>query len=172
MLAKSRELMLSKDWDSSLEMLKILEAEIQANTGNVVTKLNRLVGWEILLVQISKLLEEWPAPHMGKTKLFSLAFFAYYHFTDKQTLADECEACLQTGESVLPRTEVMEQCVICLLNLGRWDFLASFDKRWSFFEITAAIASSCHDFLKHKGNKKVSKDIWDLGYCYFPLNWA
>lgn len=91
-------------------------------------------------------------------------------FIDKQTLADECEACLQPGESVLPRTEVMEHCVICLLNLGRWDFLASVDKRWSFFEVTAAIASSCHDFLKYKGNKKVSKDIWDLGIKCFICN--
>lgn len=106
---------------------------------------------------------------MGKPKciLIYVYIVTFKHFlADKQTLADECEACLQTGESVLPRTEVMEQCVICLLNLGRWDFLASFDKRWSFFEITAAIAASCHDFLKYKGNKKVSKEIWDLG-CYY-----
>lgn len=85
---------------------------------------------------------------------------------DKQTLADECEACLQTNESVLPRTEVMEQCVICLLNLRRWDFLATFDKRGSFFDITAALALSCHDFVKYKGIKKVSKDIWDLGKSF------
>lgn len=65
MLAKSRELMISKDWESSLEMLKVLEAEVQAGTGNVVAKLSRLVQWEILLVQISKLLEEWPAQRMG-----------------------------------------------------------------------------------------------------------
>lgn len=64
-LAKARELMLSKDWDSSLDMLRVLEAEVKAGSGNVVAKLSRLVSWEILLVQISKLLEEWPAPHMG-----------------------------------------------------------------------------------------------------------
>lgn len=63
----------------------------------------------------------------------------------------------------------MEQCVTCLLNLGRWDFLTSVDKRWSFFEITAAIASSCHDFVKYKGNKKVSKEIWDLGKLWFLI---
>lgn len=82
---------------------------------------------------------------------------------DKLELASKCEACLQTGESVLPRTEVMEHCVICLLNMCHWEFLSTVDKRWSFFEITAAIASSCHDFMKYKGSKKVSKDIWDLG---------
>lgn len=69
MLAKARELMLSKDWDSSLDMLKVLEGEVQSSSGNVVAKLSRLVKWEILLVQISKLLEEWPAPHMGKNVL-------------------------------------------------------------------------------------------------------
>lgn len=66
MLAKARELMLAKDWDSSLELLKVLEKEVQAGTGSVVSKLSRLVSWEILLVQISMLLEEWPAPNLGK----------------------------------------------------------------------------------------------------------
>lgn len=65
MLAKARELMLGKDWDSPLELLKILEKEVQAGSGNVVSKLSKLVSWEILLVQISKLLEEWPAPNLG-----------------------------------------------------------------------------------------------------------
>lgn len=64
-LAKSRELALSKDWEGALEMLRVLEAEVKGGSGSVVAKLNRLVGWEILLVQISKLLEEWPAPHIG-----------------------------------------------------------------------------------------------------------
>lgn len=72
MLAKARELMLSKDWDSSLEMLRMLEGEVQSGSGNVVAKLSRLIKWEILLVQISKLLEEWPAPHMGKKVLKKL----------------------------------------------------------------------------------------------------
>lgn len=84
-------------------------------------------------------------------------------YTDKHALADACEACLQTNESVLPRTDIVEQCAICLLNLGRWDFLINLDKRWPSFEITAAIALACQEIVKHKGSKKLSKNLWDIG---------
>lgn len=86
-------------------------------------------------------------------------------------LSDACEVCLQTNnESVLPRTEITEQCVLCLLNLGRWEFLINFDKRWPSFEITAAIALACQELVKQKGNKKLSKNLWEIGteiLCYF-----
>ena len=79
-------------------------------------------------------------------------------------LANACEVCLQTNnESVLPRTEITEQCVLCLLNLGRWEFLVNFDKRWQSFEITSAIALACQELVKHKGNKKLSKNLWEIG---------
>lgn len=82
---------------------------------------------------------------------------------DKHAIADVCEVCLQNNESVLPRTEVVEQCVICLLNLGRWDFLVNLDKRWATFEITSAIALSCQEIIKQKGTKKLPKNLWDIG---------
>lgn len=171
MLAKSRELLLSKDWESSLQLLEILNKELQTGTGNIVAKLSQLVTWEMLLIKISRLLEEWPANQMGTNlpKQLYTPTLNIVTLPDKQSLADECEACLQTTESILPRTEVMEYCAICLLNLGRWDFLATFDKRRQFFEINSAIALSCRDFVKYKGNKKVSKDIWDLGLFLIKL---
>lgn len=65
LLAKSRELMLSKNWKLSLEFLKILTAEIQQGNGNYIAKLSRLISWEALLIKINQLLEEWPAPNLG-----------------------------------------------------------------------------------------------------------
>lgn len=79
------------------------------------------------------------------------------------TLADACEVCLQVNDSVIPRSEVVEHCAICLLNLGRWEFLINLDKRWITFEITSTIALNCQELSKHKGTKKLSKNLWDLG---------
>lgn len=90
-----------------------------------------------------------------------------FQIPDKKELAQKCEACLQPGESVLPRTEIMEYCALCLLSLGHWDFLASLEKRWSYFEIASTIATACQDLMKYKGNKKLSRDLWDLGIFKF-----
>lgn len=77
-------------------------------------------------------------------------------------MANACEACLQTSDSILPRTEITEQCIVCLLNLRRWEFLINYDKRWSTCEISAAIALACHEIVVNKGGKKLSKNLWDL----------
>lgn len=48
------------------------------------------------------------------------------------------------------------------MNLGRWDYLVNYDKRWTTFEITSALALACQEMVKHKGNKNFSKNLWDL----------
>jgi integrator complex subunit 8 len=151
MMAKAREQMLNKVWNSSLELMLILDKELGSGNGNI-GKLSRLISWEILSVQITQLLEEWPKSTI-----------------DKMALANACEVCLQTNESVLPRTEITEQCVLCLLNLGRWEFLVNFDKRWPSFEITSAVALACQELVKHKGNKKLSKNLWEIVLPIFSL---
>jgi hypothetical protein len=57
----------------------------------------------------------------------------------------------------------MEHCAICLLNLGEWEYLIGLEKRWIYFEIAAAVANACLDTAKYKGNKKVSREAWDIG---------
>ncbi|CAH1117237.1 unnamed protein product [Phaedon cochleariae] len=139
-LAKSKEQLLNRNFNLSLEYLIILEKELRTATCNVM-KLFQLVSWEILLVQIAQM---------------------YTNPVDKNGLADACEVCLQTNDLVIPRTEILEQCAICLLNLGRWEFLITLEKRWATFEITSAIALACQEIVKHKGTKKLSKNLWDL----------
>lgn len=82
-------------------------------------------------------------------------------------MANACEICLQTNDTVLPRTEIVEQCAVFLLNLGRWDFLINHEKRRTTFEITSAIALACQEIVKQKGNKKLSKNLWDIGKIMF-----
>lgn len=78
-------------------------------------------------------------------------------------LAKSCKACLESNESVLPRSEVTEQCVLCLLNLRYWDFFTTSDKHFSYFEFATAIAVACQELTKYNGTKKLPKDLWDLG---------
>lgn len=85
----------------------------------------------------------------------------------------QCLSALQSGDTVIPRLEVMEHCAICLLNLGEWEYLIGLEKRWNYFEIAAAIACACSDIAKYKGNKKVSRDAWDIGKktdCVITIN--
>lgn len=147
LLAKAKEMAVAKDWTTSLVLLRALETEIKLANSELphISKLAKLVGWEILLVEVTQLLEECPAPPI-----------------DKQALANSCKACLETNDSVLPRTEVTEQCVLCLLNLGYWDFFVALDKRFVYFELGKSIAIACQDLNKYKGAKKFSKDLWEL----------
>lgn len=155
-----------------MEFLIILQKELEGSSNNV-TKLFKLVRWEILLIQISQLLDSWPKSIIGNKFIHNNHLIKFWLFVniDKQALADACEACLQTNDSVLPRTEVVEHCAICLLNLGRWDFLSNLDKRRITFEITSAIAMSCQEIIKQKGTKKLPKNLWDIGKYIKNLEW-
>ncbi|KAG5899842.1 hypothetical protein JTB14_012313 [Gonioctena quinquepunctata] len=153
-LAKSKEQLLNKNFNLSLEFLIILEKELQTvNLSASYAKLFKLVSWEVLLIQITQLLDQWPK-----------------NVVVQKAVADACEVCLQTNESVIPRTEIVEQCAICLLNLARWDFLINLEKRWTTFEITSAIALACQEIVKQKGSKKLSKNLWDIVLPVFVLN--
>lgn len=99
-------------------------------------------------------------------------FLKNYIVTGTDQLTSACKSCLgtlQTGDSVFPRVEIQEQCAICLLNLGQWDYLMSLDKRGSHFELPEAFAAACHDILKFKGTKKVCKDAWEIGKQMCPF---
>ncbi|GJQ85413.1 hypothetical protein Trydic_g23844 [Trypoxylus dichotomus] len=154
LLAKAKEMTIGKDWPTSIVLLKALETEIKHANSDLppITKLLKMVGWEILLVEVTHLLEECPAPPI-----------------DKLAFANSCKACLETNDSVLPRTEIIEQCVLCLLNLGYWDFFATLDKRLIYFELGKAIANACQDLNKYKGPKKFSKDLWELTLPVFMI---
>ncbi|XP_050296923.1 integrator complex subunit 8 [Anthonomus grandis grandis] len=156
LLAKSREQLQTKNWDLALQLLITLDQELQSSGSNV-TKLSKMLKWEVLLIQITQLIEEHPKSGVDNT-----------------ALANACESCLKTNDSVLPRTEIVESCAVCLLNLQRWDFLISYDTRLATFDIVAAIAFCCHEIGKNKALKRFSrsfeKNLWDLVLPVFASN--
>lgn len=68
LLAKSRELVMSKNFDGALELLKVLDNELQEHMKTAakpqIFKLCKLVSWEILLVEIWQCLHAWPATNV------------------------------------------------------------------------------------------------------------
>ncbi|XP_066143354.1 integrator complex subunit 8 [Euwallacea fornicatus] len=155
LLAKSKEQLQSRNWTVALELLIVLDKELQsAASNNTMQKLIKMVNWEVLLVQITQMLEEWPQTSVDKT-----------------ALANACEVCLQVNDSsVLPRREILEACALCLLNLGRWEFLVAFEKRWTSFEVMSAVAATSLEMVKHKGTKKFPKELWDIVLPAFAPN--
>lgn len=160
LLAKSRELVTSKSFDSAIELLKMLDKELQENMkngGSLIFKLCKLVSWECLLVEIWKCFNAWPATNV----------------CDMQSMvarSKQCLGALEASDQLIPRQEIIEYCVVFLLNIAEWDYLTSFEKRWSYTEFAAAISGVCQDIVKYKGTRKFSRDAWDMILVAFGPN--
>ncbi|XP_031784985.1 integrator complex subunit 8 isoform X1 [Nasonia vitripennis] len=154
LLAKSKELALSKDFSGAKSLLSIVENEIQRDAPilkevtkgghNSIPKLLKLLSWESLLVEICNCLYAWPVTDIRIT----------------QELTDECKQCLaalQSTDQVIPRQEIIEYCTVFLLNMAEWDYLTNLEKQWSCFEFAAALSN----VAKHKG-QKFPKDAWEM----------
>ncbi|XP_026668358.1 integrator complex subunit 8 isoform X2 [Ceratina calcarata] len=153
LLAKSRELVASKDFEGSIDILNVLEKEAQqqhAQGGNtLIFKLCKLVNWECLLVEIWRCLYIWPATNI----------------CDTQGLVARCKQCLaalHATDQVIPRQEIIEYCTVFLLNMAEWDYLTNFEKRWSYSEFAAAVSTVCQDIVKYKGGRKFPREAWDM----------
>lgn len=160
LLAKSRELVTFKNFDSAIELLKILDKELQENMkngGSLVFKLCKLVSWECLLVEIWKCFNAWPATNV----------------CDMQSMvarSKQCLGALEASDQLIPRQEIIEYCTVFLLNMAEWDYLTSLEKRWSYTEFAAAISGVCQDIVKYKGTRKFSRDAWDMILVAFGPN--
>lgn len=70
LLAKSKELMTHKDYQKSIHLLKVLDADAKEAGGvkaNNIYKLCKLISWEELLIRIVELFDKWPQTQEGKT---------------------------------------------------------------------------------------------------------
>lgn len=65
---------------------------------------------------------------------------------------------------LLYRLEIIEACSLALLNLMEWTYLSSFPmvQRCASTQLCASLAVSCIEMEKFKGNKKFSRELWDL----------
>ncbi|XP_018407743.1 PREDICTED: integrator complex subunit 8 [Cyphomyrmex costatus] len=152
LLAKSRELITSKNFDGAIGLLKILDKELQEHVksgGSLIFKLCKLVSWECLLVEIWKCFQAWPTTNDCDVQSMIVR-------------SKQCLGALQASDQLIPRQEVIEYCTVFLLNIAEWEYLTSLEKRWSYTEFAAAISSVCQDIVKYKGTRKFPRDAWDM----------
>lgn len=83
------------------------------------------------------------------------------------TRCKQCLGALQATDQVIPRQEIIEYCIVFLLNMAEWDYLINLEKRWSYTEFAAAISNICQDIVKLKSNRKSPKEAWDMGKIHF-----
>ncbi|XP_034940745.1 integrator complex subunit 8 [Chelonus insularis] len=160
LLAKSRELMMAKNFNQAKALLIALEQELQAQQqlpDNLSYKLSKLISWELILVDI----------------------WQYYNSSINiqecylPELIEKCKQCLgalQATDQVIPRQEVIESCTTFLLNMAEWDYLTSLDKRWNHCEFAASISSICQEIVKFKGSRKFPREAWDMLLVAFGSN--
>ncbi|XP_077274442.1 integrator complex subunit 8 isoform X1 [Temnothorax americanus] len=151
LLAKSRELVTSKNFDGAIELLKILDKELQEQKsgGSLVFKLSKIVSWECLLFEIWKCFQAWPVTNGCDVQSMIVR-------------SKQCLGALQASDQLIPRQEIIEYCTVFLLNMAEWDYLTSLEKRWNYTEFAAAISTVCQDIVKYKGTRKFPRDAWDM----------
>ncbi|XP_055692605.1 integrator complex subunit 8 [Lutzomyia longipalpis] len=149
-LGKAKELTNRKDYPTAIAMLNNLKTETQrpdiASTP-AVAKISKLIGWEILLVQITQCLNDWPRKHPDSVAIGTKC---------KQSIMS-----LQNGDAAIPRTEILEYSIAMLLNLSEWQSLILPDKRSPILELSSALATAAMDIEKGKPSR-VCREAWDL----------
>ncbi|XP_073844626.1 integrator complex subunit 8 [Musca autumnalis] len=156
LLGKSREMTAKGDYIGAVSMLSVLKSETQRpelQNSSIISKLGKLVSWEILLIQITQCLDEWN-----------------HKTLDLQSLGNRCKQCLsslQTNDNIIPRIEIIESCAIMLLNLNDWNAVIMLDKRLPQLELAISFANTFLDMEKMKGPKKICRDAWDLVLSMF-----
>lgn len=149
---------LLQEFKSAINMLNVLKTETQRHENNpAITKLSKLIDYEILLFQMTQTLEEWPRKAL-----------------DNATMVAKCKQCFSVpaGDGVVPRLEILDACAAMLLNLNESAILVSADVRYPSSELYSAVASTIIDLEQQKTNamKKICRDVWDLALPMFASN--
>lgn len=142
----------AQDFTGAISLLANLKSECtrpEVLNNGAVRKLEKLVDWEILFIQICHSLDAWPQP-------------CY----DQKLLSGRCKQCLlalHAGDTVMPRLEIVDHCAAMLLNLGEWLGLQWPDKRLQSIELCSAFAVAVTEAeSSFGGTKKVCRDAWEL----------
>lgn len=140
-----------QEFKAAISMLNALKAEIQRQeTKPAIVKLSKLIEYEILLFQITQTLEEWPRKA-----------------NDHASMIAKCKQCFTSapgGDTVAPRSEILDACAALLINSSDAALLATADVRYPSSELYSAVSNAIIDLEQQKANvvKKVCRDAWDL----------
>lgn len=140
-----------QEFKLAINLLNVVKSELHRHESNTTTtKLSKLIEFEILLIQITQQLIEWPTKTIERDEVIT-----------------KCKKCLlasQAGESVIPRSEILGACAALLLNLNEITDLVRHERRYPSSELYAAVAGAIIELeqLKSTSIKKVYREAWDL----------
>ncbi|CAH2990018.1 unnamed protein product [Chilo suppressalis] len=133
---------------TALSLLSVLEGEARSQLGGgtdpVLYRLCRQLSWEVLLLQVNVMLSEWP-----------------HHRLNLAALANKCKACIavaNSGDSIIPRPQVIEACWSCLVNACEWEGVGAVAGPG---EVAAALCAACIELQRGKAARKFPRPLWD-----------
>ncbi|GAB6031163.1 Integrator complex subunit 8 [Chamberlinius hualienensis] len=145
LMAKVRELINLNCYGEARRILEAVEGEI----GSLSFKLLRLALWEILLLDLRRVRE---TSKPLNSDIWSQELF-------KQTKSCLSVA-LEDRMDFLPRSEVVEECALFLINIQQWDYLSNLNvERGNCLEFPILLSKVCNDM---KPNKNNVRELWDI----------
>ncbi|KAK9505233.1 hypothetical protein O3M35_009329 [Rhynocoris fuscipes] len=156
LLTKFYELDAMKNFAQARIMLRTVMEDVSEECGNSqqTNKLNQLLMWELLLLDIHQFHASWPDKHI-----------------DWSNLSQRCLQVLHKVEGCLPRVALREECSLALLNMGQWQALITSPQvkhSVPLADLYVAIAAACEDINKY--NKKINTDAWEKLLPLFVSN--
>lgn len=153
LLGKAREAVSRQDYATAVNMLSVLRTEMQRPeymSNSLIGKLNMLINWEILLVQIEQAINEWPKK-VG----------------DPPALAARCKQCLvsasQNVDGVMPRIKVLEYCGYYLLNGNDLNTSMVYEKRNPVLQLATELGTVINEVeIYRSGTRKSVPYAWIL----------
>lgn len=143
---------------ASLELGGKLKQSLRSGNPYVynISKLTKMLEWEILLIDINQFVAEYE--HGMKTS--------------GPDIVQRCKDCLDflrdQNHDVNPRSEIVENILMVLINIGEYDLVVHYDQtqsqRYPFLDFLTLLARVCQDlFADRKEMSSSYRELWSAG---------
>ncbi|XP_067145057.1 integrator complex subunit 8 [Centruroides vittatus] len=147
LLAKAKELRTVKNYTRARELYRMIQDELRSGA----SRLNWLIGWELLHTDLLEAIET-----------------PIYKFQDPK----QCQEIIQKAKSCIksyyqeretpPDVFLVDLSAIVLLNLRDWDTLNEIEGRQDgYVGLSCLLSSVCRDICANKGSRTSARDLWD-----------
>lgn len=162
LLGKVNEMVMKKDFVSAYALISELKNEAKRaewSSDPTVIKLGKLLEWEKTNIQILMRLDSaWPKKPPTLREQWTVKFIQL-----TKTITND-----------MPRLDIIENCLIMLLNLNDWENCVTFDaKRSPISELSVLFAKTMIDIqldVKNKNSIPRKRDVWDFLLPIFNLS--
>jgi len=115
----ARKMLLTAEGELQIQLQQAAPGGMTPYSYNI-SKLIKMMDWEILLIDITQFVSEY---NSGDDKRA---------YSELKTRCKDCLKCLQSPSAdVNPRSEIVENILITLINLEEYSYVANFDQMQS-----------------------------------------